>query len=436
MEHSNNHRSSARHVVILFAVVLAVITYVQRHAIAQAAPWIQRDLGLSKVQMGWVFSAFLWAYALCEVPAGFAGDRWGSRKVLSVIAAAWSFFMAATGWVWNLSSFILARGCFGAFQAGCFPNIARMFADWLPADERVRAQGIMWLGARWGGAFTPLLVVFFLRNLNWRLAFLEFGALGAVWAGVFYLWYRDAPTEHSRPREEEDERSRAAHSEERKHEPIPWSRFLRSRTVLLLWGQYMCLNFGWQFYVTWLPTYLLEAREVNLEKGALLAGLPLFFGGLGSLCCGVVSSSLERWMGDTRKARRLLAGSGFAGAAVCFALSIHIKDPVWAMIALGAASFANDLVMPTSWAACMDVGGKLCGTLAGSMNMMGGIAGAAAPAVVAYILLWTDENWAITFYVSAGIYFMGTFFWLYLDPITPIDQDTDSSSTIPQNDSS
>jgi len=96
------------------------------------------------------------------------------------------------------------------------------------------------------------------------------------------------------------------------------------------------------------------------------------------------------------------------------------------MIVLGVASFANDLVMPTSWAACMDVGGKLCGTLAGSMNMMGGIVGAAAPAVVAYILLWTDENWAITFYVSAGIYFMGTFFWMYLDPITPIDQDTAS----------
>ncbi len=427
MKHSNNHNSSARYVVILFAVVLAVITYMQRHAIAQAAPVIQKDLGLTKVQMGWVFSAFLWAYALCEIPAGFAGDRWGARKVLTALVAVWSFFMAATGWVWNLFSFIFARGCFGAFQAGCFPNIARMFANWLPADERVRAQGIMWLGARWGGAFTPLLVVVFLRYLNWRLAFLAFGAIGVVWAGIFYWWFRDTPQEHSGDLEKVAKQSTSPKSEAREHEPIPWGKFFGSRAVLLLWGQYMCLNFGWVFYVTWLPTYLLEARGVSLGKTALLAGLPLFFGGLGSLCCGFVSSSLERWMGDTKTARRVLAGLGFTGAAICFALSIHIKDPIWAMIALGVASFANDLVMPTSWAACMDVGGKLCGTLAGSMNMMGGIVGAAAPTVVAYILLWTNDNWSITFYVSAGIYFMGTFFWLYLDPITPIDQDMDES---------
>ena len=102
--------------------------------------------------------------------------------------------------------------------------------------------------------------------------------------------------------------------------------------------------------------------------------------------------------------------------------SVHIKDPVLAMVALGIASFANDLVMPISWATCMDVGGRLCGTLAGSMNMMGAFVAAAAPTVVALILLWSNENWAITFYLSAGIYFMGTIFWLFLDPTTSIEE--------------
>ena len=92
------------------------------------------------------------------------------------------------------------------------------------------------------------------------------------------------------------------------------------------------------------------------------------------------------------------------------------------MIALGIASFANDLVMPPSWGACMDVGGKLCGTLSGAMNMMGGFVAAIAPMVVALILTWSNDNWALTFYVSAAIYFLGTFFWLLLDPVTPIDQ--------------
>jgi sugar phosphate permease len=423
MEDSNQHVSSARCFMIFFAVVLAVITYMQRHAIAQAAPTIQEELGLTKVQMGWVFSAFLWTYALCEIPAGFAGDRWGARRVMTAIVAAWSLCTAATGLVWNLFSLMVVRGSFGVFQAGCFPNIARMFANWLPTDERVRAQGILWLSARWGGAFTPLFVLFFLHYLNWRLAFFAFGAMGIVWALFFFAWFRDDPHGHSADREEGEEADISPRGKVRTHEPIPWRKLLGSRAVLLLWGQYMCLNFGWQFYVTWLPTYLLEARKVNLEQTAWLSGLPLFFGGLGSLCCGVISPFVDRWTGNIRTSRRLLAGSGFTGAGICFALSVQIQDATWAMIALGMASFANDLVMPTSWGACMDVGGRLCGTLAGSMNMMGGLVAAAAPTVVAYLLVWTEENWSLVFYVSAGLYFLGTVFWMYLDPVTPVDAD-------------
>ena len=407
--------------VVFFAVTLAIVTYLQRHVIAQAAPTIQKDLGLTKFQMGLVFSAFGWMYAVCEIPGGLASDRWGTRRVLAVIVSAWSFFTAATGWAWNLLSLIFMRGSFGAFQAGCFPGIARMFADWLPTGDRVRAQGVMWFSARWGGAFAPLVVVLFLDYMTWRVAFAVFGLIGLFWVALFYWWFRDSPGEHPGVNQKERDLLPAA-SSQLGHGPIPWKTFLRSRTVWLLWGQYMCLNFGWQFYVTWLPTYLLEARGVDLYKTALLAGLPLFFGGLGSLCCGVVASFLDRLTGSRKISRRLLAMTGFAGAAICFALSVHIKDPVWAMVALGIASFANDLVMPTSWATCMDVGGRLCGTLAGSMNMMGNFVAAAAPTLVALILIWSNDNWAITFYVSAGIYFMGTFFWLFLDPITPIEE--------------
>ena len=414
--------TSARYVVILFAAALAVVTYLQRHAIALAAPAIQEDLGLDMVQMGLAFSAFSYMYAFCEIPAGFAGDRWGARRVLAVIVAAWSFFVAATGWVWSLPSLVFARGCFGAFQAGCFPNITRMFTDWLPAGERVRAQGIMWLSARWGGALAPMAVVLFLDRLNWRIAFAVFGLLGFLWAGLFYRWFRDSPGEHPGVNREELNLLPPRGTADTAQMSIPWRTFLGSRTVWLLCGQYMCLNFGWQFYVTWLPTYLLKARGLDLHETALLAGLPLFFGGLGSLCCGVVSSWLDRVTGSVKIARRLLAGSGFTVAAICFALSIQIGSPIWAMVVLGIASFANDLVMPTSWATCMDVGGKLSGTLAGTMNMMGGLVAAAAPVVVALILSWSSNNWAITFYLSAGIYAMGTIFWLFLDPTTSIEK--------------
>ena len=421
MSNPRDRATRARRVVIIFACTLAIITYVQRVAISQAAPLMREDLGLTKIQMGLVFSVFSWMYAVFEIPWGFAGDRWGARRVLTGVVAAWSFFTALTGWVWNLASLIAARGLFGVFQAGCFPNIARMYTGWLPTSERVRAQGIMWLSARWGGAFSPVLVVLLVDHVSWRRAFEIFGLAGIVWAVFFLWWFRDNPRDHPAVNRTELERLPPVDRVTLEHGKVDWRRFLSSKSVWLLWGQYMCLNFGWAFYITWLPTYLLEARGVELHKTAVLAALPLFFGGLGSISCGFVSAFLDRLTGSVKVTRRLLAGSGFTGAAVCFALSVHIQDPTWAMVALGVASFSNDLVMPTSWGTVMDVGGKLCGTLAGSMNMMGSFVAALAPTVVALILAGSGDNWEITFYVSAAIYFMGAYFWMALDPTKPID---------------
>ena len=111
------------------------------------------------------------AYARLRDPDRLLGDRIGARRVLIRVVLWWSFFTAATGWVWNFWSLFVVRFLFGAGEAGCFPNIARAFSRWLPLDERVRAQGILWMSARWGGAITPLLLVLVLQYVNWRRAF-------------------------------------------------------------------------------------------------------------------------------------------------------------------------------------------------------------------------------------------------------------------------
>ncbi len=410
----------ARNWVIFLAVTLAIITYIDRVCISQAAPFITRDLGLTKDQMGWVFSAFTLTYALFEIPGGWLGDRFGARKVLMRIVIWWSFFTAATGWVWNLTSLLVTRALFGAGEAGCFPNLTKAFTTWLPKHERVRAQGIMWLSARWGGAFTPLLVAFILNFLSWRRAFEIFGVIGVIWAIFFFRWYRDNPREHPSVNEAERAIMPDPGTVIASHGPVPWGRFLRSKTVWLLWAQYMCLAYGWYFYITWLPTYLQEARGVSMTKGAFLAILPLFFGGLGSLFCGYLSSYLERRAGNVKTIRRWLAGIGFLGASACLVLSVHIQNPLLAMIAMGFASFSNDLVMPPAWGACMDVGGKYVGTLSGSMNMMGNLGGALGPVVVGYVLS-VSNNWALTFYISAAVYLLGTICWMFIDPVTPLD---------------
>jgi ACS family glucarate transporter-like MFS transporter len=144
--------SRTRYSVVALAIGLAVLSYVQRVAISQAAGPISHDLHLNKAQMGLVFGAFGLSYALFEIPIGLLGDRIGVRRVLLQIVLGWSVFTALTGAAWNVLSLWIIRFLFGAGEAGCFPILTRMLSVWLPAGERVKAQALLWACARWGGS--------------------------------------------------------------------------------------------------------------------------------------------------------------------------------------------------------------------------------------------------------------------------------------------
>jgi ACS family glucarate transporter-like MFS transporter len=413
--------TKVRYWVVFFAVTLAIITYIDRVALSQAAPSMIRDLGLTKTQMGWVFFSFLTAYALFEIPSGYMGDKLGPRSVLMRIVVAWSIFVAATGQVFNFISLLIVQTLFGAGEAGAFPNIAKAFSVWLPQDERVRAQGIIWLSARWGGAFTPGIIFLVFQYVSWRTAFGLFGLIGAVWAILFYRWFRDNPAD--KPNVNAAELALLSQSHAHAHGSVPWGKFARSPQVWMLGGQYFCLSYSWYFSITWLPTYLKEARHLDptQKEFAILAGLPLFLGGIGCLFSGFIAKPLTKLTGSVTTTRRLLGCVGFLSASSLIVISTFIGNPILAVLALAFASFSNDLVMPGSWGACMDVGGRNAGTLAGTMNMMGNIGGACASALAPYILRFSGDNWNTVLYTAAGVYFLGTFFWLTMDPVTSID---------------
>ena len=401
-------------------MLLAIIQYTDRVCISQAAPAMRRDLDLSLVQMGWALSIFVWAYALFEIPGGWLGDRIGPRRVLMRIVLWWSFFTAATGWAWNAASLIVTRALFGAGEAGCFPNLTRVFTTWLPKSERERAQAILWLSARWSGAFTPLIVAYLLDLMSWRRTFEVFGVLGVIWAAAFFTWFRDDPRMHSSVNEAERALMPQPH-ESAIGGQTPWGKILGSRSIWLLCIQYACLSYGWYFYVTWLPTYLQQARGTSVKFGALLASLPLLLGGVGSLVAAQIIPRVAKKTGIIL-ARRIVAIIGFVGAAVSIIGFVQIVDPVRAMFLLGLAGFFNDFVMPTCWAGCMDIGGRHSGTVSGSMNMVGNIGGALSPITIAYILTWT-HNWTLTFYLSSAIYLIGGVCWLFIDAYTPLEVD-------------
>ena len=401
--------------MIFFAVTLAVVTYIDRVCISSAAPFIQHDLNVSDKQMGWVFGSFAAAYALFEMPGGFLGDRMGPRRVLLRIVAWWSFFTAATGWAFSVTSLIVTRFLFGMGEAGCFPNLTKAFHTWLPPKERVRAQGTMWLSARWGGAFTPPLVTWVVRSVGWRHAFEIFGCLGLVWAVVFWYWFRDNPSDNPRLNNAERELLKREAGEAVAHVKISWTRLVSSRAVWMLCWQYFFLSYGWYFYITWLPSYLQRGRHMDIGKSALVGIMPLFFGGIGNMAGVFLGSRLTRLTGSVSKARRYVAYIGFGGASAFLVLSTRVQDPVLAVLAIAMASFSNDLVMPGAWSTAMDIGGVYCGTVSGAMNMWGNFAGFLAPVATGYLLTWGHQNWDLTFYVSAGIYLMGIVCWAFLD---------------------
>ena len=375
------------------------------------------------MENGYVFSAFTLAYALFEIPGGWLGDLLGPRKVLMRIVVWWSVFTAATGWAWSFVSLLVTRFLFGAGEAGCFPNLTKAFTAWLPRHERVWAQGIMWMSARWGGALTPLLVVWTLEYVSWRRAFAIFGTIGIIWAVFFYRWFRYNPRDQQSVNPAELALLQGSENNISGHGDVPWGTLLTSRTVWMLWIQYAALSYPWYFYITWLPTYLQEARRLEPQRAAILAGLPLLFGGLGSLASGLLSSPLNRWTQSVAKSRRVMALTGFCGASFLLLLSSQQIDPILASLLMGLASFANDLTMPGSWATCMDVGGRWAGTLSGSMNMMGNLGGSIAPVAIGYILRATHGNWVLTFYVASAVYLIGAACWLFIDPITPIQEE-------------
>jgi len=357
--------------------------------------------------------------------------------VLIRIVLWWSAFTALTGCVWKfsyellpavvLNSFVLllvVRFLFGAGEAGALPNAARVISCWFPMGRRGPPQALISTCAQIGGAAAPALAAYFIesRYIGWRWAFVIFGSLGVVWAWFFARWFRDEPRSH--PSVNAAEWALLANNPPvARHDQVPWRLFLSSRTTWLLWAQYFFFSYCWYFYITWLSKFLKDEYGGSHSKVvlALLAGVPLLGGGFGNMIAGALMPRLARATGSLGTARRLLAGSGFGLAALVFLFPAHhLGEPLVVMTAMGLASLCGDLSMPSSWSACMDVGGKFSGTYSGAMNMMGNLGGALGPVVVGYLLVATHQDWAVVFNVSAAVYFLGGLCWFFIDPVTPL----------------
>jgi len=397
----------ARYWVVVFALALAMIMYIQRVAISQAIVPISADLHLNKAQTGLVLGAFGLSYALFEIPMGLLGDKLGVRWVLSQLVLIWSAFTALTGASWNLLSLWIIRFLFGAGEAGCFPNLTRMLSAWLPLNERVRAQAVMWAFGRWGGALAPPVAFFVIYHFGWRLGFVALAMLGVAWVAVFLPWFRNDPAEHKSVNKEELALLEGGRQLVLHDHGVPWYRLLLQRDIFFLGLQYFGFSYTWYFYVTWLPTWLQQSRGLDPKTAATYAMIPLAMGGLGSIVSGFLPMSVPR---------KWVAIFGFSATAVLIFTISNMPGVMLPMALMGLASFTSDLTMPISWNTCVEIGKQYTATVSSTMNMLGNFAGFVAPVVFGLILQETGNNWAMVMYTMAAAAVVSALCWFFLEP--------------------
>jgi ACS family glucarate transporter-like MFS transporter len=410
-----------RYGVLGFACTLSMITYLDRVCIGSAAEHLWTVLGYNSIEdIKLALTAFSVAYAVFEIPSGWLGDMFGPRNVLIRIVLWWSVFTALTGtvglWVAGMQigfwALVAIRFLFGMGEAGAYPNITRALHNWFPFRERGLAQGFVWMAGRGMGGLTPLLWMLLVeggRQIevrasgekietfllfkppadSWRMSFWLFGGIGAIWCVLFWWWFRNRPEQKASVNQAEMELIRADREEEAGVERgVPWMRLLTSRNLWALCLMYFCASYAWYFNINYLPTFLKEQHGVqsgNFAR-AIYAGGPLWMGAVACLLGGWLTDRFIRRTGDRKWGRRWFGLVGHGVCALCYLGCLAAPGAVTFFLAISFAAFFNDLTMGAAWATCQDIGKRYAAIVAGCMNTIGNLGGAAGTFMTGYIL--------------------------------------------------
>jgi sugar phosphate permease len=417
MDSLQTRPSRGRWYILFLICLMYLITYLDRVNISTAAPVISKEFGFDKVTMGVIFSAFVWSYAAFQVPGGWLGDRFGARNVLTIIVTYWSLMTAATAAAFSATSFIVVRFLFGIGEAGAFPVATRAMQNWYPKQERGFVQGITHSASRLGAAIAPPIVVLIMTAFNWQAVFYICGAVGIVWSVWWYFAYRNLPEEHAMVNEAELARIRggAGKATQGVKPSVPWGTLLRSPNMWAIMCAYFTYVYCLWIFLSWLPSYLVDARGFTLLKVGFLGSLPLWAGVVGDTVGGLATDWLMAKTGNLKFARRLVAIVGMLGCAAFIVPAAYAEDAYTAVYCLTGAMFFLECTIGPSWAVPMDMGGEHSGTVSGMMNMAGNIGGALSPIVFGFLVQF--GSWQAPFVVAASLLVLGSAIWAFwLDP--------------------
>ena len=413
--------SRVRWFLVVWLFVLSAVAFIDRVNLSIAGAKISDEFGIRIVHLGPVFSAFLFGYALCQIPAGRLADRFGSRLMLTIGLLWWGVFSALTSTIPHSTTnalLILAvlRFLLGAGEAVMFPASNQFVARWIPSNERGAANGIIFAGVGIGSAATPTLITFIMLHYGWRTSFLLSALIGFAAGAVWFLAARDTPEEHASVSPSElalIQRGIPSSASEKKEELLSWKTILSSLNVWILSLAYFCFGYvAWVFF-SWFYIYLAKVRGMDLKASALYATLPFLAMAVCSPLAGAISDALTKRFGS-RFGRCSVATLGFGLTAIFVVVGSAAQDTRVASFVLAGGAGSLYLSQSSFWAVSADLGGKSSGSLSGFMNMANQIGGMITVSLTPFL---ADRfGWNTGFDVAAAIAALGAIAWLLVNP--------------------
>ena len=403
-----------KNIILTMLVILGMVTFLDRINISVAGSAIMSDLQLSPSQWGWVQSAFILSYGLMQIPMGWLGDRYGHRSVLAMIVLWWSLFTAFTGMAGSLMALLAIRFMFGIGEAGSSPCSTGVISRWFSKDEVGKAQGYVWAASRLGGALTPFVVIPVMAWVGWRAAFYLLGALGVVWAAVWYWYYR--PTPQSIPAREGSTDSKNMVTAEDSSEPSAASKkgWVRSPQVWLLCVMYFFYAFGSWFFFSWFPTFMELGRGFDRSELTYAVAVPFVMSMIGNIAGGHLTDRLSRRYG-LKTGRKALGSTSLAVSAVCMFLAAFIPGKMAVFVFLSLCFGIFDLMLPSAWALCIDIGGRRAGTISGAMNTAGNLGGFCCGILFGQ-LVESSGNYNLPLYMIAAMLLISAALFSFINP--------------------
>ena len=391
----------------------SLTAYVLRMNISVATKFMMPDLGITEIQMGQVFSAFMLGYAIFQVPWGLLGDRSGPRRVLATATLLWIVTTALTGFApgrlvpAGIASFVcllILRFLLGAGQAALYPLAARAIGNWMSGSERAFSYSIIIAAAAAGSAFTGPLVAWTMVSLGWRAAFYLCTILAVAIGAAWYTYATDRPENHPRIGEAELKFIQAGKPPAASRTATAsWWTLLRNRNIALTCASYFLSSYVLFTFIFWFYLYLVDERKFSVLSGGFFTSMPYI------LALALVPAG--GYLSD-RLGRRFVAMGGFSVAAAALFFGTRAENPYFAIAAL---SVSVAFLMSTEgpfWSSTIHIAGPHAGAAGGIMNMAGNLGGVASTAL--FPVLVKHFGWPLALGSGSALAIVGGLLWLMI----------------------